>query len=482
MDVGLISTFGEVAAEDDNSILDYFVETDSVAQIFEGNKFLILGRKGAGKTALFRYFNERQSSSTVSLPLNLRGYPWSLHAKRADGDSSSAEQYEASWRFLIATEFAQLVISKLTGTSKWTDEAKSLVEFFNVNYGGVNVTLEDVLRPPALQLSKASFEPVILGCRIGSISMERRDASGFSRELNALTDLILEAAFYICKREGFSKILLHFDELDQGMVDFDQQRQLLIIGLILACRKINSESDKAGVLLKSIVYLRSDMWDKLIFSDKNKIAKTNKWEIEWDEPALKGLIDLRIQKYIEGASWSSICDDQLMRGRQAKFSHIVSRTFKRPRDVINFLNTTLALAKARVVAPSAERLFINKDIVGSRRDYSASLKLELDDEIKPHWDNWDQALRVISGIGRVVFTKKDFVLAYERTRLAQALSADEALKSLYEFSVIGYYRVSSGYGGSEYVFRYDQKGESWDENAELFKVHLGLKEYAGLTE
>ncbi|WP_349618301.1 P-loop ATPase, Sll1717 family [Azotobacter salinestris] len=183
MDVGLISTFGEVAAEDDNSILDYFVETDSVAQIFEGNKFLILGRKGSGKTALFRYFNERQSSSTISLPLNLRGYPWSLHAKRADGDSSSAEQYEASWRFLIATEFAQLVISKLTGTSKWTDEAKSLVEFFNVNYGGVNVTLEDVLRPPALQLSKASFEPVILGCRIGSISMERRDASGFSGHL-----------------------------------------------------------------------------------------------------------------------------------------------------------------------------------------------------------------------------------------------------------------------------------------------------------
>ena len=482
MDVASIPTFGEVAAEDDNAILDYFVETDSVKQIVEGNKFLILGRKGAGKTALFRYFNELQPENSISLPLNLRGYPWALHAKRSDGDSASAEQYEASWRFLIATEFALLVVSRMTATSRWTPEAKSLIEFFEVNYGGINVTLEDVLRPASLSLSKASFEPMVLGFKLGSISLERQNAAGFSKEINALTDLILEAAFYICKREGFSKVLIHFDELDQGMVDFDQQRQLMIIGLVLACRKINSESDLTGVLLKSIVYLRTDMWEKLIFSDKNKITRTNKWEIEWSVDELRKLVDLRIAKYLPGSVWQDVCDDKLMRGKQAKFLHIVSRTFKRPRDVINFLNVALAKAKARKIAPGEDRVFINKDIVGSRQEYSSSLKLELDDEIKPHWSTWDKALGVISGMGSVGFSKKYFVEKYCMTKLVEIYSADEALNLLYLFSVIGYYRVSSGYGGSGYAFRYDQQGENWDENAELFKVHLGLKEFAGLTE
>ncbi|HBP5764838.1 P-loop ATPase, Sll1717 family [Pseudomonas aeruginosa] len=481
MDVLDIATFGEVAAEDDNAILDYFVETASVNQVVEGNKFLILGRKGAGKTALFRYFNEAPSSDSVSLALNLRGYPWSLHAKRADGDSASAEQYEASWRFLIATEFAQLVVSRMTSTSKWTEQAKSLIEFFTVNYGGVNVKLDDVLRPRALRLSKASFEPTVLGCKLGSIALERQNSAGFSKELNALTDLIFEAAFYIFKRERFNRVLLHFDELDQGMVEFDQQRQLLVIGLILACRKVNSDSEKSGVKLKSIVYLRSDMWDDLIFSDKNKITRTNKWEIDWTNQDLNKLVDLRIRKYIPNGSWGSVCDDKLMRGRQVKFAHIVARTFKRPRDVISFLNSVLERVRERAPVADGDRLITNKDVVASRPYYSRILKSELDDEIKPHWKSWDECLRVISGIGLVSFTKDTFVERYEKTKLVEFYSADEALKFLYEFSVIGYYRVRSGYGGSEYVFKYEE-GAGWDEGAIMYKVHLGLKEFAGLTE
>lgn len=55
-DLTKINNFGEVAAEDD-AVLDYFLETDSVGAIEAGESFLILGRKGSGKTALVRYFS-----------------------------------------------------------------------------------------------------------------------------------------------------------------------------------------------------------------------------------------------------------------------------------------------------------------------------------------------------------------------------------------------------------------------------------------
>ena len=55
-----LQSFGDVAAEDD-AVLDYFLATDSVAQI-EGKKaFLVLGRKGSGKTAIVRHFTEGHS-------------------------------------------------------------------------------------------------------------------------------------------------------------------------------------------------------------------------------------------------------------------------------------------------------------------------------------------------------------------------------------------------------------------------------------
>ena len=52
-----VKSFGKVEAEED-AILTYFVEMDVTERILDGSTFLILGRKGSGKTALFRYFCE----------------------------------------------------------------------------------------------------------------------------------------------------------------------------------------------------------------------------------------------------------------------------------------------------------------------------------------------------------------------------------------------------------------------------------------
>jgi ABC-type multidrug transport system ATPase subunit len=46
-----LPSFGNVAAEDD-AVLDYFLTTDAATRIAKNEVFLVLGRKGAGKTAL----------------------------------------------------------------------------------------------------------------------------------------------------------------------------------------------------------------------------------------------------------------------------------------------------------------------------------------------------------------------------------------------------------------------------------------------
>ena len=481
MDVSSIVNFGAVAAEDE-PVLDYFVETSAVKEISEGAKFLVLGRKGSGKTALVRYFNEKKQNGLVSISLNLRGYPWALHAKRSDSDVDESERYEASWRYLIIVEFAQLVVKRLSGTSSWTDEAKHLVEFFKQNYGGVEVSLGDYLRPAKLKLSKASFEPQLFGAKLGSITLERSSGEGgLARELNLLSDLILKNALYLCGREGVDKIIIHFDELDQGMSKFDLPRQHMLTGLILASRAINREAVNSSVKLKSVVYLRTDLWDEIEFSDKNKITTTSILDISWDEKSLLKVVDSRVKK-IANSSWSELHDGAMMRGRQQKFAYIVARTFLRPRDVISFLNFLLASAKERISAKGGSTLFTNKDIVNCRRSYSTYLRLELHDEISPHWPEWEDALKVLSKMGRLVFARTSFDGRYpENVSITNKKTPDEALEALYEYSILGAYRAS-GYGGKKWVFRYSEPGELWDSSGTLFKVHLGLKEHLSLKE
>ena len=178
-----------------------------------------------------------------------------------------------------------------------------------------------------------------------------------------------------------------------------------------------------------------------------------------------------------------------MRGSQPKWNHILARTFLRPRDFIKFLNLALSGAKNRVSSASSESVgeparisFENQDITYARDAYSRYLKAELDDEIIAHWPQWEEALQACSAISTLTFGRDEFTKEYDRRRSANnTLSAAEALKMLYRFSVIGYER-RSGYGGAFWASQYTNPEAGWDNAATRFKVHFGLKEYARLRE
>jgi hypothetical protein len=254
----------------------------------------------------------------------------------------------------------------------------------------------------------------------------------------------------------------------------------MLVGLILAATSIYRECRDSKLKIAPIVYLRSDIWNELQFSDNNKLTQSLALNLEWKDGWLKELINTRLQaKVSRSASWETVSEQDLMRGSQPKFNHILARTFLRPRDVIQFLNAALAEANKRMSEPL---IFINKDIVAARDQYSRYLKQELDDEILAHWRQWDEALQACSSLRKMTFKKADFAKEYIRRRSAQnTVDTDEALEKLYDFSVIGYER-RSGYGGTSWAFEYADPEAGWDSAATRFKVHLGLKEYAKLRE
>jgi hypothetical protein len=476
-DLSKLDSFGDVAAEED-AVLDYFLTTDAVRNIGSHAAFLVLGRKGAGKTALVRYFSEGQTEIRSS-SLNLRSYPWNVHATRVDRGASDIEAYVATWRYVIAAELALLVLQDSEGGE--LAEAQSLQRFFRDNYGGTNVELGTLIRPQSLKLSRASFEPTVLGNKLGSVALERNSPDhNFGLELNALTDSILEAIRRLGEQTDSSSLHLHFDELDQGLSTLDTQRERMLVGLILAARDIRQRFRESSVSVSPVVYLRTDIWDDLQFSDKNKISQGLALHLEWTNDALLELVNIRLRARLgDSSDWDAVAEPALMRGSQTKWNHILARTFSRPRDVIRFLNAALAQAKQRNDSPL---LFANPDIVEAREEYSSYLKEELDDEVTPHWPRWEEALQACSSISTITFDREDFAEEYEARRSTKNdVDSDEALRLLHRFSVIGYER-RSGYGGSSWAFQYTDPDAGWDSMATRFKVHLGLKEFAKLRE
>lgn len=472
-----LESFGDVAAEDD-AVLEYFLSTNAVEKIEKGKAFLVLGRKGTGKTAIVRYFTERQGGA-LAKALNLRGYPWNVHAQRVDRGASDIEAYVSSWRYLIAAQLGALALSQPKSLSN--PKASSLVRFYKDNYGGIEPRLTDILRPNKLRLSKFSLKPSIMGNQLGGVDLDRESKSHqLGLELNALSTSIMDTVLEVAQYAELGPLSLHFDELDQGMSTLDDSRSRMLIGLVIAAREIRRDSEKIGGKINPVIYLRSDLWEEIKFSDKNKISQGLTLHLEWEDSGLKELVEERLRaKLSQNARWDHIAASDLVRGSQTKWNHILARTFLRPRDVISFLNSSLNQAKTR--DPKARNI-INEDIVNSRDEYSSYLKKELDDEITPHWPYWDDALKACSAISTLTFERENFVEEYRRRRTAKNdVTPEEALRLLYRFSVVGYEK-RSGYGGSSWAFQYTSPEAGWDNAATRFKVHLGLKEYAKLRE
>lgn len=466
-----LRSIGQPSAEED-PVLEYFLTTDAVRQVDENEIFLLLGRKGSGKTALVKHFTKNHQKNPYRRPLNLRGYPWALHADLVDSHVGEMEAYAASWRYLIAAQAASACLEAVY-KDEISDETK-LRAFFTRNYGAPTVDVDKVFSPDRLVLEKAVLQPKIAGQELGHVEF-RSIRPGFGQQIDAVATEIMNVVARIMKFRSQQHIELHFDELDVGLEEFDRRRQLLIVGLILAVQSFRGHSQKSEQLVRPFVYLRQDLWDTLAFSDKNKISRGPALILNWNSDSLIAMVDARLKK-IADINWSDLIDDRLMRGTQQKWDHIISRTLDRPRDVISYINIVLSQKKDY-------ELLSNDDISSARSEYSTYFKEELDDEIKAHWPQWEDSVNALRDIGYITFTKSQFDEAYERQRSTSNNVEDSssALSRLFEYSAVAYLRPRRG-GGTDWVWKYKDRTANFDARAERFRVHLGIVEFANLRE
>lgn len=471
-----LDTFGDIAAEDD-AVLRYFLTTDAVEKIETGKYLVVLGRKGSGKTALVKHFTE-QNGNEHGKPVSLLNYPWQTHATLIDKGASETEAYVASWRLLIAIRVASMICQ--LGDGKYTDSIEALRKFLMDNFGSIDPDARSILTQGKLKVTGLTIGPQVAGFSIGTINFGNSSKENvIGLELNSLTKSILNDTTIAISELKIDRLFLHFDELDQGLDRIDDIKSNMLTGLILAAREISRSNDLRANICP-IVYLRTDIWEQIHFSDKNKITRSSAITLQWNEKTLLELINARISAKISPEdNWDTISDNKKMRGSQPKFLHILARTFLRPRDVIQFLNEALNEAKQRNDDPLT---FSNDDINNCRENYSHYLKQELDDEVIPHWEHWADALTACSKTETITFKRDDFIRNYRKVKSKEnTVDADSAMSLLFRFSIIGYERRIAG-GGTAWAFRYTDPSAAWDSSAPRYKVHPGLKEYAKLKE
>ena len=493
--------FGKVSAERDENLSEYFFENGVLQEVVKNRfNFLILGRKGAGKTAVFQHLSENPrkylSAEDRLESLSLQDYSWDVHSLLAAEGKASSIAYIQSWKYIIYL----LAVGKVAENEKVSGKMKAASKIVRRIYGSPAPSLGELVGQKIFQLTRLKLPSGAIGIEetdVESLSLEGGEItfSDIQRDpsLQATLNQSIERLTHIMESaldehlEGNGRFFVAFDRIDEAWdATSYEASQLIISGLIGACEYINL---KFKGKLRPIVFLREDIFETIELNDKNKL-KTDCGELlAWGKPGLTRLVLERVNFFarssgqIEVSKVDDLFDRDQMRQQRAPFDHIMLRTMVRPRDFIRFLQ----LVKQDMIE-RRDNIFEEEEVNPERLEcqsvynveakYSEWLVDELKDEWRAQFPAINQLFEAIQSVGATNFGAEDLKAAL--TKIGAPCSDSELkshLKFLYENSIIGF-RVGKS---NQWKFKCFFSSQGFIDS-EVYKVHDGIHKGLNLTE
>lgn len=447
----------------------YFYHVKEVKEIEDGRKSYVVGRKGAGKTAISEYLARIRRHDVFSEKLSFKNFPFNdLYSLSNDG-YTAPNQYITLWKYVIYSSICR----SMAKNEKIDPQVKSELESL---FGADTLTLK---RRISKWVSKEfSFTLFGVGLKIASAAPENIDSENWTQRVDFLEDIIRE---YI---DG-SRYYIIFDELDEDYRNIIEAKQhdrytALITSLFKAVQDIRATFiDVPSIKLRPVIFLRDDIYEIIQDSDKNK-WNDHKIELSWNESEIRDLVAFRISKAISqdanktlsfNKAWGSLLGSQKMRMGTNKnkeissFDFIARSTYLRPRDFVKYLQACAELAtkSGSGITSGAIRKVDTA--------FSNYLKEELRDELFAVLPDISAIFDVISHLRKWNFSRTEFERAYgdqlERGNLTTK-DVGFVLQVLFLFSVIGNARRHD-----YFLFRYQNPEARFNFNDRII-VHRGL--------
>ncbi|AGN87677.1 hypothetical protein [Enterobacter sp. R4-368] len=441
----------QVSAESDTHLQSYFLQRPEVDKIINGTSWLVLGRKGVGKTAIYEYLKNSQPTKLNNyntICINFNDYPWPAHNLYKESLAGELSAYQKSWKYLFYIKaLAKLIEIKQTKNEPLNKELKWALKYLNEVYGNPDPTLTEVIISKIIRISKIKGPGVDtdeIDLDMGEISFEDIPENAQLKQKlrsNAFSLLsYFETIFQ--NNSGQHKIIIALDQLDENWLSGEiEEYSKVLINLLNVCRNI-SQDFKVNKNLKIITFLRSDIYNSLKFNDKNKLLQDRSVTISWDNDSLDEMFYERIKKYApknfdlgesSGQKTSCLFEAKFVRQGTPVFKYVTRRSFFRPRDVIVYLNKVRENHRT-----NSSGLYTTPELYDADHDASASVYNELIDEWSNQFPEIDDLLSVLQLIQVESFTYDDFVNKHSSIFSCNSPSkAQEHLYFLFNNSIIG---------------------------------------------
>lgn len=497
---------GKVSAERDDLLSEYFYDVGVLKNVIDSpSSFLILGRKGAGKTAVFKYLSENKpqyiDSKNILIPLSFEDYNWNIHSLLKDKNKAQSLAYKQSWKLVMYIECIKAyyewyeesthrIPKKLKTAKKLLEKLfDSPIPSIGKIVGNKLLSLSKLTLPKGgLDLEEGDLDSVTLeGGEVSFDEVHKNSSlqSHLSQNIDNVIDHLEKALLKLDDKSP--KIFICFDRVDEAWdeVSFSASKPV-IAGLI-------SSSDSISTTFKGkirpIIFLREDIFEVLEINDSNKLREDCGELLHWNKDSLTTLILKRVNyfagiKEIEQISDIDLLfDKQEMRQRTRPTNYLIKRTMMRPRDFISYMGKIIKSMKDMNDDPfSEETIEMEKitanSIYNAEPSYSDWLKNEILDEWKVQKPIIINLFNSLTNYGYTNFSKKnlfeELIKVSPETKKEDVLSH---LRFLFDNSIIGFKLGAS----KQWRFKCFYPSQGFVESNE-YRVHEGLVRALNLKE
>lgn len=379
--------FGDPTAENEMTTLAaYYMKTDQFERAMRGEINLVVGRKGAGKTALFLQLRDRIRANKRNVMVDLKPEGYQLIKLKEDllsylTEGSRQHLITAFWEYLLLLEVAYKVLEKDRINHKHNHEIFQKYVELEVAYKTENFTSEGDFSERLLVLSNriAAEYRARFGERPDiKLTVEDVTSLVYGHDIRALRQKLSD---YL---ETKQEVWILFDNLDKGWNTggVDEIDTIVLRCLVEAGRKLEREMRKRNLQLRCLIFIRNDVHE-LLMSGSADYGKDMRAVLDWTDPdMLREMLRLRLVSGFDGNEvtvtfeqvWREVCISHY-RGEDTS-EYFIDRSLMRPRNLLKIFGHSKGFAN-NFNHTRIEESDIEKGI----QAYSQDLLIELDHEL-----------------------------------------------------------------------------------------------------
>jgi hypothetical protein len=391
---------GDAAAENEiGGLREYYVPTGQFKTARQGHARLVIGRKGAGKSALFYAIRNAAQKGNQSLVLDLKpeGHQFTrLREAVLEELTPGQREYTiaAFWTYMLSAEIAHKVLNnpgelRIAERDPERFQRYSSLEKAYIAHG--LASSDDLPQRLLRQVDR-------LAARVGDAGPigARTDLAElvYGGDIRTLNDAVAE--YLVHEKDD---VWLLIDNLDKSWATrgSTSEDMLIVRGLLDATGAIERQLAKRCVTFRPLVFIRPDIYQHLVGETPDR-GKDSNISLDWDDPELFREIIMRRIRTSTGLDgdflsvWQQVVVPTI--GTEDTFSYMLERTLMRPRDILMFVQRAVEVAINR----GHSRVSVD-DLRQAEHGYSEDILLGLAYEINDTRGNLSDALYGFYGAG-----------------------------------------------------------------------------------